>query len=520
MRSYLFGKGSLRIHVSLVLGIAISVASVLGGLLAVSKLDGYIQVMYFGNSAPIGHLANIRAAEINIRRLHWRIFALRNPVSTDEYSREIRHYLDVIAREWRLYYPEGVSSAREKRLAAELADAVPQAITIAREFLRRLETGNYESVMLWYQGKIPALDHLDRLLTANIDTNVEQAARFATLSRGVLNQILWIAIALLVLGVAAVSGVVLHWRRQRDSAERKAREHLWLVDQVFNISMDGVIITDHLGRITKVNPAFVKMSGYAEEELLGATPSLWHSGRQSSEFYSEMWRSLSDTGYWQGKLWNRKKSGDLYLESLSITAIRGLNSSEVNYAAVCSDITKQHEEQEFQGYLATHDPLTDLPNRVLFHERLTQAIARGHRAGLQVAIFFLDLDHFKEINDRLGHTVGDATLTAIATRLKACLREADTVARLGGDEFAMVLEDIRDVNEIEPIARKVLESVGEVILSEGHLVSVTPSIGISVYPDHGHIPQVLVKLADLAMYEAKNAGKNAIRFHAQQAHQV
>lgn len=228
-----------------------------------------------------------------------------------------------------------------------------------------------------------------------------------------------------------------------------------------------------------------------------------------------MWQCLVDQGHWKGRLRNRKKNGDLYLESLSITAIPGWKKCELNYVAVCSDITQQHAEQEYQGYLATHDALTGLPNRLLFQERLMQALARAHRSGARVAVMFLDLDHFKDINDSLGHAVGDGTLIKVAKRLRSVLRDVDTVARLGGDEFASILEDIHDVAQIEPVARKLLASVGKPILSEGHQVYVTPSIGVSIYPDHSIIPDELVDQADQAMYDAKKSGKNAVRFFSQ-----
>ncbi|MCU0070110.1 diguanylate cyclase [Pseudomonas koreensis] len=518
MRSFLSRKSSSRIYAVIGLGMVLVILLVLGVLLTVNRLDGYIRVMYFGNSAPIGHLANIRSAETNVRRLQWKIFAHRNPGKTDEYAQEIEAKLDDIAREWQLYYPVGVSSKEESRLAEQIKQDLPELAGMARQALQLLETHSSEEVMTWYQQRVPFLDHLDQLLTQDINVNLDQAAQFANKSKVIFDKFLLITIALIVLvvvgGVAGIRMSLL-WRKQRDAAEQKSREHLWLVDQVFNITMDGVIITDRLGKITKVNPAFTAMTGYTESEVLGQNPSLWSSGRQSSDFYADMWQSLKEEGQWKGKLWNRKKSGDLYLESLAITAISGLNESELHYAAVCSDITKQHAEQEFQGYLATHDPLTDLPNRLLFRERLTQAIARGQRSGAKVAILFLDLDHFKEINDRLGHPVGDGTLTTIASRLKACLRDVDTVARLGGDEFAIVLEDIHQLEQIAPITRKLLLSVGEPILVDEHWVSVTPSIGVSIYPEHGKTPELLVKCADQAMYEAKEAGKNAVRFYTQ-----
>lgn len=512
MRSFLAFDSSPRFLIVLSTGITMAILLVMGGVYSVRKVDGYVGAMFDGNVSAIGHLSNIRSAIFDIRRLHWRTFALRDRTQTIEYSREIDAQLTVISREWALYDPNGVSSGQEMLLANQIRVELPKATAMVRESLLRLKGDDYASIVQWYQERIPFLDHLDQLIARDIATNIEQGAQLAAQSKQVFARFVWVAVALFCLGVMAIVGVALHWRRQRDNAVRKSREHLWLVDQVFNITHDSVIITNRLGQITKVNPAFETMTGYTEHEVQGRNPSVLSSGRQSPEFYQAMWQCLVDQGHWKGRLWNRKKNGDLFLESLSITAIPGLNKSDLHYVAVCSDITQQHMDQEFQGYLATHDMLTGLPNRLLFHERLVQALARAHRGGAKVAVMFLDLDHFKDINDSLGHAIGDATLIKVAKRLKSVLRDVDTVARLGGDEFAFILEDIHDIAQIEPIARKLLASVGKPIQSEGHQVSVTPSIGVSIFPDYGNTPEVLVDQADQAMYDAKKSGKNAVRF--------
>jgi diguanylate cyclase (GGDEF)-like protein/PAS domain S-box-containing protein len=512
MRSYLALDSSPRFLIVLSTGITMAILLVVGGVYSVRKVDGYVSTMFDGNVSTLGHLSNIRSAIFDIRRLHWRTFALREPTQAAEYSREIDAQLAVISKEWALYDPNGISSEQEALFANQIRIELPKAKAMVRESLLRLRGDDYASIVQWYQERIPFLDHLDQLIARDIAANIEQGAQFSALSKQVFTRFVWVAVALFCLGIVAIVGLSLHWRRQRDNAERTSREHLWLVDQVFNITMDSVIITNRLGQITKVNPAFETMTGYTKQEVLGRNPDVLNSGRQSPEFYHEMWQCLIDHGHWEGRLWNRKKNGDLYLESLSITAVPGLKKCDLNYVAVCSDITQQHAEQEFQGYLATHDVLTGLPNRLLFHERLIQALARAHRSGARVAIMFLDLDHFKDINDNLGHAVGDGTLVKVAKRLKSVLRDVDTVARLGGDEFAFIREDIHDVTQIEPVARKLLASVGEPILSEGHQVSVTPSIGVSIYPDHGSMPEELVDQADQAMYEAKKSGKNAVRF--------
>lgn len=513
MRAYLNNKNRVKRYPAVSLGIATTVVALLGGLMMIRTFDNYIHMMYSGNSAPIRHLANIRASQSDIRQLQWQVFAHRQAGTTEAYARVVSSRLEFIASEWQLYYPEGISSFGEKQLAEQIRIALPQARALVRESVARLQFEDYDGVMRWYEQNTPFFNRLDRLLASALRANVEQSRQLASNSEQLFDRLCWVALGL-SLALITLGALALQWRRQRDDVQRKSLEHLWLVDQAFNITLNGVIITDQNGRITKVNPGFTRMTGYTEAEVLGQKPSLWSSGRQSPAYYADMWKSLIEHGQWQGQLWNRKKCGDLYLESLRITAISSLDGSIPNYVAVCSDITRQQAEQELQGYLATHDSLTELPNRVLFRERLTQAIARGQRVGLKVAVLFLDLDHFKDINDRLGHMVGDSTLMIIASRLKGCLRDVDTVARLGGDEFAMVLEDIHDVSQIEPIARNLLASVGQAIVADGHEVFVTPSIGVSVFPDDGEEPDTLVKLADKSMYEAKGAGKNAIRFHA------
>ncbi|CAG2150644.1 hypothetical protein LMG31506_04252 [Cupriavidus yeoncheonensis] len=487
-------------------------AVVFGGLIVMKKFDSLIHTIYYGNTKPITHLANIRAAETNIRRLQWRILAQRDPAQTEKLLAQIREKLALSEREWAHYYPAGVSSPDEAELARQLAADMPRFVAAVHGSLDRLGTGHYDDAMQWLLTVIPFLDHFDELVTKDINANAAQATGFVGMSESTIQVVTGTAVAMLALVVVGVMTLALRLMRQRDDAVQESIEHLLMVDQVYKMSTDSVIITDKAGTITKVNPAFTKLTGYTEAEVLGRNPSMWSSGRQPPEFYQEMFRCLEADGSWTGEIWNRRKCGELYLESISISRIGGAAADEAHYAAICSDITRQKMEEEQREYLATHDPLTDLPNRLLFNERLKHAIARAHRASSLVAVMFVDLDHFKEINDSLGHQAGDETLRTVAQRLRGGLREADTVARLGGDEFAVILEDLHAHFQIEPIARKLLAAVGEPILAVGHAVQVTPSIGISVYPDDGVDPRQLVERADHAMYAAKRAGKNAVRF--------
>ncbi|WER47874.1 diguanylate cyclase [Cupriavidus sp. WKF15] len=336
----------------------------------------------------------------------------------------------------------------------------------------------------------------------------------AEFDKQVLNGIIYIQTAVISgMGLIVFLGTSVYLIRKHDDALRKSRTSQWLVEQAFELTQDGLMITDASGVIEKVNPAFSRLTGFGVNELVGSTPRLFSSGRQPPEFYRDMWRALKEDGQWRGELWNRRKDGAIYRESLSISGIRGVGGSYSNFVAVCSDITQRQQEEERLGFLATHDTLTGLPNRMLLGERLARTIARARRASSLAAVMFLDLDGFKAINDTLGHGVGDETLIAVAQRLREAVRESDTVARLGGDEFAIVLEDIADRHWVAAFAELLLHVVADLKQVQGQTVSVTPSIGISVFPDDATEPAELLACADHGMYAAKHAGKNAFRFY-------
>ncbi|CAG2132132.1 Inosine-5'-monophosphate dehydrogenase [Cupriavidus yeoncheonensis] len=304
--------------------------------------------------------------------------------------------------------------------------------------------------------------------------------------------------------------------RERDEALLESAYHLKLADRVFEATLDGVMVTDLNGTIERVNPAFTQLTGYSRDEAVGQTPRMLNSGEQSPAFYQALWHELRENGSWQGEIWNRRKNGELYLEYLSISGIYNHDGKCTHYAAIFSDITQRRMDEERLNHLAMHDALTALPNRTLFSERLKQAIARAKRAARRVAVLFIDLDRFKLINDTMGHGVGDQALKVIARRLKEAIRESDTVARLGGDEFTVIVEEIEDIRHVVQIAQALLNVVGQPIEANGQTVFVTPSIGISIYPDDGTDPKQLLMQADRAMYEAKDEGKNNFRFFAAQ----
>jgi len=300
-----------------------------------------------------------------------------------------------------------------------------------------------------------------------------------------------------------------------DITQRKrTEESLRLAARVFDSSNDGIVITLPDATIVAVNEAFTRITGYGAEEAIGRDPRLLQSGWQTDEFYEAMRESLATTGQWRGEIWDRRKDGELYAQWTSISTVRDDEGRVTHYVAVLSDVTARKVAEERLDHLATHDPLTDLANRTLFHERARQALARAARSGDIVAVFFLDLDNFKVINDTLGHFVGDRLLQETARRLAAELRGADTVARQGGDEFTVLLEGLASPDEAAAVARKLLETLAKPFQVEGHEVFVTASLGINLYPNDAGNLDDLLRNADVAMYHAKEQGRNSFRFYS------
>ncbi len=289
---------------------------------------------------------------------------------------------------------------------------------------------------------------------------------------------------------------------------REALKELQLAAKVIDNSPDGVMITDTDLHIRSVNPAFTATTGYSEAEVLGQTPHLLASGRHDAAFYRAMWQQIEREGRWQGEIWNRRKNGEIYLEWLNIIAIHDDQGQVLHYAGVFSDIVTQEHVRKRLHSLAYYDALTDLPNRELFHDRLHNALVQARREGRQMALLFLDVDQFKPINDRHGHSIGDSLLREIADVLRQCVRESDTVARLGGDEFTIILTGLSGPDAAAQVADKVLAVFSSPFQVEGHALSVGASIGIALFPDDAQDEAVLLRHADAAMYAAKQAGRN------------
>ena len=297
-----------------------------------------------------------------------------------------------------------------------------------------------------------------------------------------------------------------------DITERKIIEDkLHLSSQVFSNTHEGIFITDTNNLIVDVNPGFCKITGYSREEVIGQNPRILSSGKQDPEFYIDMWRHINEQDHWQGEVWNCKKSGELYAELLNISILKDDNNKVVNYVAVFTDITLMKGHQGQLERIAHYDLLTNLPNRALLADRLSQAMLQCKRHGRSLAVVFLDLDGFKAVNDNYGHSVGDELLIALSARMKEALREGDSLARIGGDEFVAVLTDLAKVEDCHPLLQRLLLASSEPITVDDVIFNVSASIGVTLYPQDNVDADLLMRHADQAMYVAKESGKN--RYH-------
>ena len=290
----------------------------------------------------------------------------------------------------------------------------------------------------------------------------------------------------------------------REVAERE------LAAAVFDNAAEAIVVTDDAGLIVQVNPAFTLITGYAESEVLGKASSLLKSGRHSREFFAEMWQALKQYGRWQGEVWNRRKNGELFVVWLSITRITG-GGQPVRFVATLTDITRRKELEEELRHQAYHDPLTDLPNRTLFADRLRVAILQAQRHGRSFALCFIDLDHFKPVNDRFGHAAGDDLLVETAHRLSLSVRAADSIARLGGDEFAAILTEVGSRAEVEEVASRIVADLARPFELKAGVANISCSIGIAIFPEHGMDVEALQHNADAALYGVKETTRNAYR---------
>lgn len=298
------------------------------------------------------------------------------------------------------------------------------------------------------------------------------------------------------------------------SRARRTEERLRQAITVFNNTQEGIMVVDPERHIVAVNPAFSEITGYGEDEVRGKDPNLLASGRHGRDFYRAMWTALRDGGRWQGEIWNRRKNGEIYPQWLTISAVANGNARLTGYVGVFTDISEAKRSQAQLEFLAHHDPLTGLPNRLLLRARLEHGMEEAAREGSQLALLFLDLDRFKDVNDSLGHSIGDELLCEVARRLRDVVRREDTVARLGGDEFTVLLEHLKDGEDAARLARKLLDRLMQPYLMGERTLYLGASIGISLYPrDCGDV-ESLLRNADAAMYRAKESGRNTYQFYA------
>lgn len=296
--------------------------------------------------------------------------------------------------------------------------------------------------------------------------------------------------------------------KDEQTARRDAEKSLRLAASVYNASNEGIMIVDANNSIIATNPAFTIITGYAQEEVIGKDPSILKSGYHDASFYQAMWQDINAEGYWQGEIWDKRKNGEIYPKWLTISTVFNEDSTIQQRVAMFTDISQKREAENLIWRQANFDMLTKLPNRQMFHDRLEQQIKKANRAARPLALIFLDLDRFKEVNDTLGHDIGDALLRDAAQRLSSCVRETDTVARLGGDEFTIILSDLDDLGSVSRVAQEILRKLSEPFSLGSEVVYISASIGITLYPEDATEIEVLLKNADQAMYAAKNLGRN------------
>jgi len=314
------------------------------------------------------------------------------------------------------------------------------------------------------------------------------------------------------------SGIIFSFKdatgqRDRDDELRKAAV-------VFEASSDAIMVLDAEGLVRMVNSSFTNMTGFTEIDIVGKSPRLLRATRQDEKRYDSMWQSVVKNGHWRGELWRRKKSGETYPEWTSVTAVKDSNDQVLEYVIIGSDMSERKYAENRILYQANYDQLTNLPNRNLFMDRLHQSLQRVQREDTVLALLFIDLDRFKNINDSLGHSAGDKLLVKVAQVMRKAVRESDSIARFGGDEFAIILSPIYGPKNASRVAQALLEALSQPIDIDGYKAIIGASIGISMYPADGTIEEELVKNADTAMYRAKESGRNNYQFFTEEMQQA
>jgi diguanylate cyclase (GGDEF)-like protein/PAS domain S-box-containing protein len=293
---------------------------------------------------------------------------------------------------------------------------------------------------------------------------------------------------------------------------KEAEGQLKLAASVVESTVEAIMVTDESDVILSVNPAFTAVTGYAAVDVVGRPASLLDAGRHDAAFHAQMRSELATYGRWRGETWARQRDGNVFLVWQAVTAISAAPGTPGRRVSVFSDVTERWRSSERLRYLAFHDPLTDLPNRMLLLERLGHLIGQTEREDRMLAVIFLDLDRFKAVNDTLGHATGDRLLKAVAADLQALVRQSDTVARLGGDEFVVLIDNPAGCGEVEMIAQRIVAGISRDRVVDGHALAVGASLGIAMFPQDGSDREQLIGHADAALYAVKSAGRNGYRF--------
>ena len=320
-----------------------------------------------------------------------------------------------------------------------------------------------------------------------------------------INVVVWVLVSALLIFVSRAR--LLNFIGIGARLRSEDRERLRMAAAVFDSTLEGVLVTDRQGLIVHVNRAFMRITGYQQDEVLGHRPSKFKSGRHGVPFYQQIYAALAEKGEWSGEIWNRRKSGEIYPQWQTICAIRDDSGELSHYVAVFSDISAiKHSEQEL-AYLAHHDPLTGLPNRLLFNDRAEQALAAAQANKRGCALLLLDLDHFQSINDGLGHTIGDQLLKLVGERLREAVGSNVTLARLGGDEFGVLAENCQQVGQAGKLAQGIIERMREPFEFDDHRLFISASVGISLFPTDALSAEQLLRNADSALFKAKGNGR-------------
>ncbi len=405
-------------------------------------------------------------------------------------------------------------SPGDARLIRELLIGVAYRLDIAERLsdaLDQLAHGNFAAILL--DLSLPdsyGLDTVVRVSTASaapviVLTGVnDEDLAFSAVRAGAQDYLIKGEVTTSLLSRA------IRYAIERHRSAMEARLHV----AVFNSISEGILITDVGARIVDINPAVSQITGYEESDLIGKNPRILQSGHHDPQFYRSLWETLISTGYWQGEIWNRRKTGEVYLQRLTINAVHNSVNQITHYVSVIMDITLQKQAEDQLFFRATHDALTGLPNRDHFHGRLAHAITRCQRDGGMLAVMMIDLNRFKQINDTLGHSRGDVVLKATAQRLLKSVRKSDLVARLGGDEFVIILEHVSSVDTCVRIAEMITTAIAEPIVLDDQPWEISASIGISMCPQDGYAIDRLIEWADEAMYRAKQSGAGYTFFRA------